>query len=77
MRIRRALAILLALCFVLPAHAEEPIAPGKFLGERGQWRFHASAIYSNSESSKASISLRMDAEFSIGLKHKDHATKRA
>lgn len=50
MRIRAALATLMGLCFVLSAHAEESIAPGKFLGEQGQWRLHASAIYSNSES---------------------------
>lgn len=61
MRIRSALASLMGLCFVLSAHAEESIALGKFLGEQEQSRLHASAIYSNSENSKASISLRMNA----------------
>lgn len=51
MRIRAALVTLLGLCFVLSAHAEESIAPGKFLGEEGQWILDMSAVYSNSENS--------------------------
>lgn len=51
MRIRAVLATLLGLCFVPSAHAEDPFAPSKFLGEEGLWRLHLSSVYSNSENS--------------------------
>lgn len=43
--------VTLSFCVANLTHAEEPLAPGRFLGEQGRWRLHASAVYSNSESS--------------------------